>query len=148
MHYQEENQCPFFENTQDAAYENKTVQALVSSGVTYMEQAMPRFRQDLQTLCLAESPSDNTHGLNTMADLLATLLQRVGMQTSIVEHPRGNAVVGTITGDIPTGPTCLLLGHHDTVHPVGVAQSRTHLDGETFYGPGTVDMKAGLLQGI
>ena len=148
MHHSEENQHPFLEDTQDTSYENETFQALVNNGVTHMEQAMPRFIQDLQILCLTESPSDNPQGLNAMADHLATLLQQVGMQTSIVEHPRGNAVVGTLTGDASTGPTCLLLGHHDTVHPVGVAQSRTHLDGETFYGPGTVDMKAGLLQGI
>ena len=148
MHHSEENQHPFLEDTQDTSYKNETVQALVSDGITYMEQAMPRFLRDLQTLCLTESPSDNTQGLNAMADHLATLLQQVGMQTSIVEHSRGNAVVGTLTGNASTGSTCLLLGHHDTVHPVGVAQSRTYLDEDRFYGPGTVDMKAGLLQGI
>jgi len=65
-----------------------------------------------------------------------------------VEHSRGNAIVGAITGDAHIAPVCLLLGHHDTVHPVGVAQSRVRLEGDIFYGPGTVDMKAGLLQGI
>ena len=148
MHHSEENQHSLLEDIQTISHENRTVQALVSGGVTYMEQVMPRFLQDLHTLCLTESPSDNPQGLNAMADHLATLLQRVGMQTSIVEHPRGNAVVGTLTGNASTGPTCLLLGHHDTVHPVGVAQLRTHLAEDRFYGPGTVDMKAGLLQGI
>ncbi len=138
MPHPEENQYPLL----------KDVRALVNSGVTYMEQAMPRFIQDIQMLCLTESPSDNPQGLNAMADQLAALLQQVGMQTSIVEHERGNAVVGTLTGDNRAAPVCLLLGHHDTVHPVGVAQSRTHLDGDRFYSPGTVDMKAGLLQGI
>ncbi len=147
MHHPEENQHPFLED-KDTVYESGTVQALVSGGITYMNQSMSRFLQDLHMLCLTESPSDNTPGLNRMADNLATLLQQVGMQTSIVEHSRGNAIVGTITGNIPTGPTCLLLGHHDTVHPVGVATSRVRLEGERFYGPGTVDMKAGLLQGI
>ena len=148
MHHQEENRRPFLEDVQNASREIGTFHALVSGGINHMEHAMPRFLQDLQILCLAESPSDNTHGLDEMADHLATLLQQVGMQISIVEHSRGNAVVGTITGNTPTAPVCLLLGHHDTVHPVGVAQSRMHFEGETFYGPGTVDMKAGLLQGI
>jgi glutamate carboxypeptidase len=148
MQQSEENQRPFLEDVQDVSHEGKSVQALVSNGVTYMEQAMSRFRQDLHALCLAESPSDTAYGLNQMADLLATLLQRVGMQTSLVEHPRGNAVIGSMTGTSPTGPVCLLLGHHDTVHPVGVAASHMRLEGETFYGPGTVDMKAGLLQGV
>ena len=122
--------------------------AIVKGGVTQIEEAMPRFLQDLQTLCLTESPSDNPSGLNQMAERLQILLQRVGMQTTIMEHERGNAVVGTLAGNNPTAPICLLLGHHDTVHPVGVAAAHMRLEGERFYGPGTVDMKAGLLQGI
>ena len=146
MHHPNKNQHPSFEKTQDTS--DETIHMLVNSSISSMEQAMPRFIQDLQTLCLTESPSDNPHGLNVMADHLATLLQQAGMQTSIMEHARGNAVVGTLTGDTSTAPVCLLLGHHDTVHPVGVALSRTRIEGERFYGPGTVDMKAGLLQGI
>ncbi len=137
-----------FGNTLADAVSAAGVRALVKDAVIYMEQAMPRFLQDLRTLCLIESPSDNALGLNTMADHLAQLLRDVGMHTTIVEHPRGNAVVGTIEGQKGTGPVCLLLGHHDTVHPVGVVAERMRLDGEKFYAPGTVDMKAGLLQGI
>jgi glutamate carboxypeptidase len=83
-----------------------------------------------------------------MVEHLVPLLCRVGMQTTIVEHPRGNAVLGTVIGDNPDAPVCLLLGHHDTVHPLGVARLRVRSEPEKFYGPGTVDMKAGLLQGI
>lgn len=104
--------------------------AIVKGGVTQIEEAMPRFLQDLQTLCLTESPSDNPSGLNQMAERLQILLQRVGMQTTIMEHERGNAVVGTLTGNNPTAPICLLLGHHDTVHPVGVAAAHMRLEGE------------------
>ncbi len=121
---------------------------LVTEGVAYMEQTMSRFIQDMQTLCLIESPSDDTPGLNAMAQQLSTLLQRVGMQSTIIEHARGNAILGTMVGDNPAAPACLLLGHHDTVHPVGVAHGRVRLEAERFYGPGTVDMKVGLLQGV
>ncbi len=148
MPHPEENQHPLLEDVQNTFYVSEAVRALVNSGITYMEQAMPRFIQDIQMLCLIESPSDNPQALNAMANQLATLLKKVGMQTAIVEHVNGNAVVGTLTGDNSTAPVCLLLGHHDTVHPVGVAQARTRLDGDRFYSPGTVDMKAGLLQGI
>ena len=122
--------------------------SLVRDGVTSMEQAMPRFIQDMQMLCLTESPSEDADGLNAMAQELSILLQRVGMQTNLFEHLRGNAVLGTMVGDNPTAPDCLLLGHHDTVHPVGVARDRVRLETEKLYGPGTVDMKGGLLQGI
>jgi glutamate carboxypeptidase len=125
-----------------------TLSTLVTGGVAYMEKAMPRFIHDMQTLCLTESPSDDAPGLNAMAQLLSAQLQRVGMQTTLFEHARGNAVLGTMVGDNPAAPACLLLGHHDTVHPVGVAQARARLEAERFYGPGSVDMKVGLLQGI
>jgi glutamate carboxypeptidase len=125
-----------------------SLSTLVIDGVAYMEKAMPRFIQDMQALCLIESPSDDAPGLNAMAQQISMLLQHVGMQTTLFEHVRGNAVLGTLMGDNPTAPACLLLGHHDTVHPVGVAQARMRLEAERFYGPGTVDMKAGLLQGI
>ncbi len=146
MHHPNKNQHPSLEESQDAS--DEIIHTLVSSSIPSMEDAMPRFLQDLQTLCLIESPSDNLYGLNEMANHLATLLQQVGMQTSIVEHSRGNAVMGTLTGNNSNAPVCLLLGHHDTVHSVGVALSRTRIEGERFYGPGTVDMKAGLLQGV
>lgn len=151
----EENRSPHEQSLQDETHKPLDdaatvahIHTLVTDGVKYMEQVMPRFLKDLQMLCLTDSPSDDAPGLNRMAEHLSTLLQQVGMQTEIVEHPRGNAVVGTIEGSNHAAPACLLIGHHDTVHPVGVAEVRTRLDGEKFYAPGTVDMKAGLLQGI
>ncbi len=135
-------------NLQDETTHSALVHTMVTEGLAHMEQVMPRFLQDLQTLSLTESPSDNPPGLNNMAELLSTLLQQVGMQTTIVARPRGNAVMGTIVGQNPTAPICLLLGHHDTVHPLGTAAAHTRLAAERFYAPGTVDMKAGLLQGI
>ncbi|GCF07545.1 M20/M25/M40 family metallo-hydrolase [Dictyobacter arantiisoli] len=122
--------------------------ALVTAGVTYMEQVMPRFVDDLQALCLLESPSDSPIGLNALADQLHLLLERLEIGGRLIEHPRGNAFVATWEGNNPAAPVCLLLGHHDTVHPLGVAEVRMHRDGDRFYAPGTVDMKGGLLQGI
>jgi glutamate carboxypeptidase len=144
----EENLHPHLANQPDTPTTVDAISALVKGSVVYMEQAMSRFLQDMERLCFIESPSDHKSGLDAMAEQLAALLQRVGMETTIIEHPRGNAVVGTLVGDNLSAPDCLLLGHHDTVHPVGVAQSRVQLVEDRFYGPGTVDMKAGLLQGI
>ncbi len=125
------------------------IHAIVTGGVSYMEQAMESsYVQELQDLLIIESPSDHPLGLNQMAERLAQLMHRVGMSTTIVEHPRGNAVLGEISGDNPNSPVVLLLGHHDTVHPVGVASSRLSIDGDKLIGPGSADMKAGLLHGI
>jgi glutamate carboxypeptidase len=148
----EENKHPHLEDPSNVFATPASVPVatatFVRNSVAYVEQNMERFLKDLETLCLIESPSDDKAGLDAMAQQLAKLLQRIGMQIELVEHPRGNAVIGTLVGDNPSAPDCLLLGHHDTVHPVGVARSRVRFTEDRFYGPGTVDMKAGLLQGI
>src|SRR5579884_2865068 len=110
----EENQHPRLGDQPDAPTMVDSISALVRSSIIYMERVMPRFLQDLETLCLIESPSDYKPGLDAMADQLAELLQRAGMQTTIIEHSRGNAVIGTLVGDNPTAPDRLLIGHHDT----------------------------------
>jgi Acetylornithine deacetylase/Succinyl-diaminopimelate desuccinylase and related deacylases len=133
---------------QSTAQIDEALITLVTTGLTAMQEARSKFLADLQILTEIDSPSDDKAGLDAMANQLAQLLQRVGMQTTIVEHPRGNAIVGSIDGANAAAPEILLLGHHDTVHPLGAAQEQARLDGKKFYGPGTVDMKAGLLQGI
>ncbi len=124
------------------------IYAIVTNGVSRMERAMERYIHELENLLLIESPSDYPPGLNDMAERLAELLQRTGMSTTIVEHLRGNAILAEISGVNPDAPVILLIGHHDTVHPVGVASSRLHIDEDKLIGPGSVDMKAGLLCGI
>lgn len=122
---------------------------LVTEGLSSVESSMPRFRTELRELCLLESPSGYKPGLDAVANYLSTLLERLGTQTAIVEDPvGGNALVGTLRGDNPAASPVLLLCHHDTVHPVGVAESRIRMEETRFYGPGTVDMKAGVLLAV
>ena len=128
--------------------EQPFLSTLVTNAVSFMERAMESYIHDLGDLILIESPSDSPPGLNHMAKRLAELAQQASMSTTIVEHPRGNALLAEMRGTHPEAPVILLLGHHDTVHPVGVAASRLHIDGDRFFGPGSVDMKAGLLCGL
>jgi glutamate carboxypeptidase len=141
------NEMPSLSSGENEA-QPASIHALVTGAVSYMEQAMERYVQELQDLILIESPSDYPLGLNQMAERLAELLQRAGLSTTIVEHPRGNAVLGEISGANPDAPLILLLGHHDTVYPVGLASSRLRIEGNKLFGPGTVDMKGGLLHAI
>ncbi len=48
-----------------------------------------------------------------------------------------------------SGPRILLLGHHDTVFPLGTAAARpVRVEGERALGPGVADMKGGVLVGL
>jgi glutamate carboxypeptidase len=119
---------------------------LVVEGLGYVESIMSRFIAELSELCAIDSPSGYKPGLDAVANALALLLQRQGLQTKIVEHAEGgNAVLGTLPGDNPDAPPVLLLCHHDTVHPVGEAEVRVRVEGTKFSGLGSVDMKAGIL---
>lgn len=109
-------------------------------------------RQDmvdlLQRLALAESPSDNPAAVATVLALLTTELEQAGM---VVRHFPGRVSAGTLFARPCVrdnkSPFQLLVGHCDTVWPVGTArQMPVHVDGETIHGPGVFDMKGGLVQ--
>lgn len=119
---------------------------LVMEGRRYVESALPRFSAELSALCLLESPSNYQPGLDAMADAITDYLRRLGLQVSSHEHAQGGkAVLGTLKGSDTGARPILLLCHHDTVHPLGVANERVRIDGTRLYGPGTVDMKGCIL---
>ena len=70
------------------------------------------------------------------------------MDTTIIEHKAwGNDLLGVIHGEGRSN--VLLLGHTDTVYPVGTAATRpVRLEGDILYGPGVCDMKGCILSAI
>ena len=93
---------------------------------------------EIQELVACESPSDDPAALDACAAIVARLVNEAGAR---VER-RGTHVMGQWPG---AGSRVLLLGHFDTVWPVGQIrrQSIDIRDGQLF-GPGVLDMKAGL----
>lgn len=122
----------------------RTIQETMRFADLRRESFVNELREWLETA----SASNNPVGLNTMATLLFERLRRIGMSPTIVEHSSGNAVFGEIRGGNPGARTILLLGHHDTVYAEGVSAPPVRLAGDTFYGPGSIDMKACLLQAV
>ena len=101
---------------------------------------------DLSTLVNVESPSRDLDALGTSATVLATIIeQRLGTAAAIVDTPAGPMVHWTGHGDSKV----LIVGHHDTVHPLGSLAERpfTVADGRAT-GPGIFDMKGGIVQAI
>jgi glutamate carboxypeptidase len=109
-------------------------------------------RQDmvdlLERLALAESPSDNPAAVAPVLGLLASELEQAGMS---VRHFPGRVSAGTLfarpTQRSNKSPLQLLVGHCDTVWPIGtVRQMPVCVEGEILRGPGVLDMKGGLVQ--
>lgn len=102
----------------------------------------------LERLVLAESPSSDSDAQQQPFSILADELASLGYA---VRH-----VSGFATGDHlyarpearrPGTPFQLVVGHMDTVWPVGtLARMPLRRDGDSLFGPGAHDMKAGLVQ--
>ena len=124
------------------------LQELVLEVAAYTQKRLPNYIQELTELCAIDSDSYYKPGLDTMALRLAGRMRDIGMHTTIIENEIwGNDVLGVVKGD--GEGNVLLLGHIDTVYPVGTAAERpVRVEGEKIYGPGVCDMKGCILSAI
>lgn len=102
--------------------------------------------EDLRTLVEIESPSRDTVALTASAKAVAAVIEsRLGGQAILVESAAGPHVHWSAGGD----PKVLILGHHDTVFPLGTIERRPFRveDGHAT-GPGVFDMLGGLVQAV
>ncbi len=124
------------------------IQKLVLAVEEYVEQRLHLYIEELTGLCAIDTYSYHKPGLDTLAALLAARLHRIGMEAEVIEHAAwGNDLYGCIRGR--GEGTVVLIGHIDTVYPVGTAAQRpVRVEGGSIYGPGVCDMKGGVLLGI
>ena len=95
-----------------------------------------------------ESPSGDVAALDRCATRLVTALERAG-GTVIRPRPSANTAAHVQAFWSGNGSRVLVLGHFDTVYPVGQLRGQPIeiRDGRLF-GPGAYDMKAGLAMAI
>jgi glutamate carboxypeptidase len=101
---------------------------------------------DLRTLVEIESPSLDVEALEASAPVLADMIERhLGRPAELISSPVGPHVHWTGGGE----PRVLLLGHHDTVFPIGALADRPFdvSDGRAT-GPGVFDMLGGIVQAL
>ncbi len=99
-----------------------------------------------------ESPSHDAAAVNRLVDMVEGDLRRIGAR---VERIAGRDGFGDVLeahapwGD-PDEKGILILGHLDTVHPIGslATTHRFRREGDKVFGPGIYDMKAGSFMGF
>ncbi len=113
-----------------------------------MQELTDSLRQQIIRWVELESPSHEPTALQQMAALIETEVQSGALQLEKID-------LGTKTGPIlhihnrasgDKRPGILVLGHYDTVHPIGtLTQNPCRQEGDKLYGPGIYDMKAGVV---
>jgi glutamate carboxypeptidase len=102
----------------------------------------------LRRLVLAESPSDDPAAVAPVLQMLEAELGQAGM--SVRHHP-GRVSAGLLftrpRARTRRRPLQLLVGHCDTVWPVGTLRRMpVRVEADVLHGPGVFDMKGGLVQ--
>jgi glutamate carboxypeptidase len=99
----------------------------------------------IRELVEIESPSDNKSAVDRLAEVVAEKFAAFGGAVRLhrVEN-FGNHLQVDFGGKADAKPV-LLLGHYDTVYPLGtLASMPCRIDGDKLTGPGVLDMKSGI----
>ena len=93
-----------------------------------------------------ESPSHNAEQSRKVADWVEMQARSIGVDLSIERVSVEDGEHLLIRAFPADGKHTLLLGHTDTVHPIGTNQKNpTRIEGDKFYGCGIFDMKSGIV---
>jgi glutamate carboxypeptidase len=113
----------------------------------HLRGSQARMVRILERLVMLESPTDDRAAVNAVADYLARAFGDLGAtverlaQAEVGDHLRIEWGVGE--------HQTLLLGHMDTVWPLGETARRPFvIEGDRATGPGAFDMKGGLVIGL
>lgn len=111
-----------------------------------MRARTPQMVEQLGAFVNLESPSLNVDQLQRSAEYLAGLFASVtGKAAQIISSESGPHVHWKGSDET----NVLIVGHHDTVFPLGTTATRPFsVDGDVARGPGVFDMKAGIVQAI
>ena len=102
----------------------------------------------LTELCRIESPTDHPGTQSEVHWILTPAFEELGYEVEILPgEVSGDHFLATPRGGRPDAPTQLMVGHSDTVWPLGTLERMPvrEEDGR-LHGPGTLDMKGGLTQ--
>ena len=119
--------------------------ALWNERLRYFEERQEEIVQTIREFVAIESPSDNKLAADRMGTLLAARFETRGGRARV--H-RAENYADSIQIDFPGGEKIkpvLLLGHFDTVYPLGTLETMPcRVQEGRLHGPGVLDMKSGI----
>ncbi len=114
----------------------------------YLQASLDTYLADLEEIVTIDSGTPNKEGVDAVGAAMERRLRELGCEVTRIPHPvRGDSVVATLRGR--GDKKFVMVGHLDTVYPNGTAAARPfHIKGDRAYGPGTSDMKNGILAAL
>ena len=92
-----------------------------------------------------ESPSDNKHAVDRVGALIASRFEKIGGHAKFHRAPNFGDHLQVDFPSPDRGKPVLLLGHYDTVYPLGtLAKMPCRTEKGRLFGPGVFDMKSGI----
>lgn len=115
--------------------------------LAYCEQHVSDTIAAIEALVRHESPSTDKAAVDRCGAVLADMLRSAGGDVEVLWQPqRGNHLRARLSGE---GRPVLLLGHFDTVWPLGTLERMPlRREGARLHGPGVFDMKAGIAMAL
>ena len=119
--------------------------AQLENALTYLERHQKEMMGLWETVVRLETPSGDTAAVDRLASHLDTYCNALGIETTLF-HPEGAGPCLAARTQKGLHAPVLLLGHMDTVHPVGSFPGGAFsLRSGCVYGPGVHDCKGGLV---
>jgi len=114
----------------------------------YLDGRKSAFISFIEELTLLESPSSVPSVQDRVRAIVADRLRSIGFRTlKLSGRNNGGNLYARPISRTRRAPAQLLLGHYDTVWPVGTLKDMPFaVDGNTVKGPGVYDMKGGIAQ--
>ena len=111
------------ESTEPKEISDQRSQFVVQEVQTYVKNHLQQYLKELSDICAIDSGTHNKPGVDEVALYLAGRLRGLGMDITMFENEQwGNDIYGVMHGK--GQGNILLLGHIDTVYPVGTAAAR------------------------
>lgn len=111
---------------------------------SYVKARQDEILDFLRSLVNMESPSREKSCVDAVIDVLEVAYRDLGFTTQrLRQDDYGDHLVADLAGE--QGPRVLLVGHADTVYPLGtLSKMPLRRDGDRLVGPAVLDMKGGL----
>jgi glutamate carboxypeptidase len=118
----------------------------VQRRLAYFDQRRDAIVSTIRELVEIESPSDNKAAVDRIAEVVAQKFSQLGGEVRIHQAKNfGNHLQINFNFAGKSAKPVLLLGHYDTVYPLGtLATMPCRADDNKLTGPGVLDMKAGI----